>query len=79
VSTIVLIALGCIAFVTGVMLVLFPNVVQRLSTSVSKTLFNVDKLIFKARHGIGVSLMLIGAGFWFFAFYFCVMKILTCF
>jgi len=78
-NVVALIILGSIGFITGVMLILFPNVLQKASSSVSKTMLDVDKFIFKTRYGVGISLMLVGSFFWFVAYYFCASKTFNCF
>jgi len=65
-----------IAFLTGILLILFPNALKRISEYLSMSVVNLDSFAYKCRHGIGVSLILAGACFMFFAYYEHAIKIL---
>ena len=67
---------GIIAFLTGIFLILFPNVLKRISEYMSMSVMNLDSFAYKCRHGIGVSLILAGACLMFLAYYEHAIKIL---
>jgi len=71
-----LIIAGAIAFVIGIIFILFPTLLSNAASVTNKIVANVDALTLKYRLGIGISLMLTGACLWFIAYYMNVIPIL---
>jgi len=61
--------LGWVAFMFGVLLILFPNTILKANTTMAKMLLDFDKFILKNRLGSGISFILTGACLWFIAYY----------
>lgn len=64
-----LIVSGVVALVFGILLLVTPESVRKLSLKVSKVVSNVDNFIYKYHQGIGLSLILSGLTLFFVAYY----------
>ncbi|NQT90780.1 MAG: hypothetical protein HQ558_05955 [Candidatus Omnitrophica bacterium] len=71
-----LIFAGCLAFLTGIMLILFPGALRGVSVLTNKVLQDIDKSAFELRLGLGISLILTAACLWFIAYYMKVIPLL---
>ena len=67
---------GTLAFLTGILLILFPKVLKKIGEYMSMSVLNVDSFVYKIRLGIGISLILSGACLLFLAYYEYAIKIL---
>jgi len=67
---------GTVAFISGIMFILSPNVLLNITERLSKIIANFDNRALKYRLGLGISLILAGACLWFVAYYINVMPIL---
>lgn len=71
-----LIFAGCVAFITGVMLILFPKALTAIGRWLNKTAGDIDRATLRYRTGIGISLILTAACLWFIAYYMKVIPLL---
>jgi len=67
---------GCIAFISGIMLILCPQALASMTNRLNKIVANFDNQAIRYRLGLGISLMLTGACLWFVAYYMNAMPIL---
>lgn len=68
-----LIFAGIVSFITGIMLILFPNALTNITTWANRLAADVDKRALKYRIGLGLSFLLTGMCLWFVAYYMWVM------
>ncbi len=68
--------LGAVAFIFGILLILFPNALIKANTAMAKWLIDLDSFILKNRLGAGISFILTGACLWFIAYYMKAIAIL---
>ena len=67
---------GTVAFVSGIMLVLFPNALVKFAEGVNRMVSAIDEMTMRLRVGIGISFILTCACLWFIAYYMKVIPVL---
>ena len=67
---------GFISLIFGIALILFPNVLKKLSEFADRIVSSADQSVVRYRIGIGLSCILISAFLWFIAYYLKVIPLL---
>ena len=67
---------GCIAFLFGIMFILFPKALVNITDWANTVATNIDEKALRYRMGIGICFLLSAAFFWFIAYYMKVIPIL---
>ena len=70
-----LIFAGCIALLFGIMFILFPKGLVEMTKWANMVALNIDEKALKYRIGLGICFLLLGAFFWFIAYYMKVIPI----
>ena len=71
-----LIFTGFMSFISGIIFILFPEVLGSMARWTNKMVADIDNLALKYRLGIGISFILTAACLWFIAYYLEMMPIL---
>ena len=67
---------GIVAFLSGIMFILFPKVLIGITDWANRLAINIDKKAIKYRLGLGICLILSGAFLWFIAYCMKVIPVL---
>ncbi len=72
-----LVIIGFIAFIFGILFILFPDILIKMAEWANTLAADIDDKALKYRVGVGLSLIISAAFIWFIAYYMKVMPVLA--